>query len=611
MMMRRLLLAGTLVAVAATSAAGQELRWTLLDSYSTDDSALAVLTGDTATVQLELYNGTYGVGVSSYSITIFLDDARVRLVRADSVPGYNMPSPTITPGSGLVTLSATGTGSTALYVMPLATLYFEMNAGATQGSLLSFGVTSLIAGDGTTSLLDAHRTRLLNVCQAAQMWGDLDVSRRITSRDALIAITAAVGLPIGGYDVTVGDVDEDGQTGTRDALYVLNEGVGLETYTRTGEARANHCAPLAPWPDDVAFWGSGTNLFRVAAGDTIVQAVGTTGTGYAPSWAPDGSRILISRFVSAPIYLYEDLVAVAPDGSTADTLGLSTIYYEYAGAWSPDGTRIAFLSYRPVPTNTYALFVANADGTNQVAVSDSLYADYGSAIDWSPDGSQILVRAYDQRACCTYGIWAVNADGAGQALLPLSTAGTGPPGPNAYDPHWSPAGGSYVYDHSYRGRVFSVPAVLVDTLGQPATFLQYNQDYPVWTSGGIAWRSSLDNEYYFQQGSGRILRLTRVTDGSRAAVRRGGRYVASVSVSPTSAVLSLSGTRTAQLTETVLNDLGGAITPGSGIQWSTSDPLVASVDQTGLVTAVATGTVTITASAGGWRSGTATVTVNP
>ena len=81
--------------------------------------------------------------------------------------------------------------------------------------------------------------------------------------------------------------------------------------------------------------------------------------------------------------------------------------------------------------------------------------------------------------------------------------------------------------------------------------------------------------------------------------------VASVDVTPSSSTLSTGGT--VQLTA-VAKDAGGTTIPGIPITWSTSDGLVATVNTTGLVTAVAAGSASITATAGSVL-GIATVSV--
>ena len=81
--------------------------------------------------------------------------------------------------------------------------------------------------------------------------------------------------------------------------------------------------------------------------------------------------------------------------------------------------------------------------------------------------------------------------------------------------------------------------------------------------------------------------------------------VGSVTVTPGTATVSVAFTT--QLTATV-RDVNGASISGASVTWSTSDALVASVSQSGVVTGLLPGTATITATSGG-KSGTATITV--
>jgi len=94
-----------------------------------------------------------------------------------------------------------------------------------------------------------------------------------------------------------------------------------------------------------------------------------------------------------------------------------------------------------------------------------------------------------------------------------------------------------------------------------------------------------------------------VTSLSRFGVR--GFSVGSVEVSPTSSSLDPGGT--VQLTATPRTHDGRSL-DSRPVHWSSSDEGVATVDNSGLVTAVAEGTATITAMSGG-RRGTATITV--
>ena len=81
--------------------------------------------------------------------------------------------------------------------------------------------------------------------------------------------------------------------------------------------------------------------------------------------------------------------------------------------------------------------------------------------------------------------------------------------------------------------------------------------------------------------------------------------VASVAVSPDNATI-VAG-ETVQLTATTLDAAGNELT-GPTVTWSSSDEAMATVDATGLVTALGAGSATITATSGG-KSGTAAITV--
>src|SRR5690349_7292709 len=81
--------------------------------------------------------------------------------------------------------------------------------------------------------------------------------------------------------------------------------------------------------------------------------------------------------------------------------------------------------------------------------------------------------------------------------------------------------------------------------------------------------------------------------------------VASVTVSPGAANVAVTGT--VQLTATPKDANGNPLT-GRAISWSSSDNTIATVNGSGLVTGVAAGTVTITATSEG-KSGTASITV--
>ena len=103
--------------------------------------------------------------------------------------------------------------------------------------------------------------------------------------------------------------------------------------------------------------------------------------------------------------------------------------------------------------------------------------------------------------------------------------------------------------------------------------------------------------------------ITAASEGRTAvvAVTVSSVPVASVAVAPGSDEVVV--TQTLQLTATTKDEQGGTLT-GRPVSWSTSDAAKATVSSTGLVTGIAPGTVTITASAEG-KSGTSAITVKP
>jgi uncharacterized protein YjdB len=101
--------------------------------------------------------------------------------------------------------------------------------------------------------------------------------------------------------------------------------------------------------------------------------------------------------------------------------------------------------------------------------------------------------------------------------------------------------------------------------------------------------------------------ITVSADGKSAVANVTVRTaVASVTLTPATGELTVGGTP-GQLTAAA-RDANNIVLTGRTFTWSTSSSAVATVSQTGLVTAVAAGTATITATSEG-RSGTATITV--
>ncbi len=340
----RRLAAALAILLAVTSPA----RAQVVQLLSGSDSVVSIVVGDSAKVRLEVYGATGGI--AAYSITILLDRSRVDVARADSVPGYGLPKPTVTPsstGTDSVVISASG-GSYTGTIVELADLWFKLASAATQGSLISLRVNTLTSVTGSVDLRPGHRTNVLNTCQAVSYWVDVTGDHVVNSRDALVVLTSAVGIPVTGFDLSFGDVDADGTVDSRDALLILSYSIRLSVPSpRLGKARTNVCAPLYPVPQAMLFF-SGADLYKIAAGDTLPVKVALPLAPYSvyrAIWSPDGARVLYTGYAAT----FSGYKVVASNGTTVDTLTRTVSSFDAGADWSPDGTQMAFVSNRSTP----------------------------------------------------------------------------------------------------------------------------------------------------------------------------------------------------------------------------------------------------------------------
>lgn len=150
--------------------------------------------------------------------------------------------------------------------------------------------------------------------------------------------------------------------------------------------------------------------------------------------------------------------------------------------------------------------------------------------------------------------------------------------------------------------VLSSRAVIITAIGQTlqinATVL--DQDNNVLTDATVAWSS--DNPAVASVSSGGLVTVVsggiaqiKATSGGVSAVAnvQVAQVAVSVAIAPTSVTLAQLG-ENVQL-EAAVYDSGNAPIPGASVTWSSSNPTVATVSSTGLVTAVSNGTARITA----------------
>ena len=146
-----------------------------------------------------------------------------------------------------------------------------------------------------------------------------------------------------------------------------------------------------------------------------------------PDWSPRGRQIIFTshavtdntdNHVTAEIYMID------ADGKRKPTRLTNNTEEERAPSWSPDGKRIVFCCRRGGPD--LEICVMNADGTGQKQLTENTIGDLTPS--WSPDGQKIVFhRRVGQRG--QFQLFLINVDGTGEKQL------TDPPGLNAF-PNW-------------------------------------------------------------------------------------------------------------------------------------------------------------------------------
>ena len=225
-------LALVFVLAAASAARGQQA---LVGMYP---AGVGLDSGQQAAITLvaDLRAGGYVLG--SYQFQVTWNPAVLRYVR--TTPGaFGAPTVNETAASsGTLTLAgASPAGGTGLF--SLAELTFEMtvSSGTSPVTVVAPELTAVTFGSIPVTAVPG------DVCTSAGTWGDVNNDGSILSNDALLVVTAAVGLPITPYTLANADVDADGDADTRDALVILSSAVGLGTPGfRVGTPSGGACA---------------------------------------------------------------------------------------------------------------------------------------------------------------------------------------------------------------------------------------------------------------------------------------------------------------------------------------------------------------------------------
>jgi hypothetical protein len=321
-------------------------------------------------------------------------------------------------------------------------LRITLAAGATDAGYLWARVDSLASPgmDNLAALQGGARSSVVQACHATTTWGDVDGNGRVDSRDALITLSAAVGLPVSGFDLGLGDVDEDGLTNSRDALMMLSYAIVLpiQGTNRLGVGIPDVCPGLTAPGETVVFWrylaSGGGGIFRLDPLSTAPVQLTTDLADDYPRLNAAGTSVAFSCLYQGVIPTQVCLVDLA--GTNRRLLTGPGTPARSLPDWSPDGTKLAYLQAGD-------LFTMNDLGANQTQVSASpIRAGW---VAWSHDGSKL---AYEENGSNLLRTVTVGAPYTGVSLGVTSSQPI----------RWSPGDAGVAYQPGYGAPIWSVPA---------------------------------------------------------------------------------------------------------------------------------------------------------
>lgn len=163
--------------------------------------------------------------LGSFALRVQWDTTRLRLVWGASA---SFGSVQVNPDSLAVGIAriagASPAGATGRVTVATARITPLVRDTAT----LKLNLTELYAAGTFADLLPSAVVTSGAYCPARGRWGDIDGDGNANSRDALIALSNAVGLDVSAFDISLGDVDGSGTTNARDALIILSNAVGVD-----------------------------------------------------------------------------------------------------------------------------------------------------------------------------------------------------------------------------------------------------------------------------------------------------------------------------------------------------------------------------------------------
>lgn len=169
--------------------------------------------------------------------------------------------------------------------------------------------------------------------------------------------------------------------------------------------------------------GSYHHIWVAEPGGEAAPITNAAANDLAPSWSPDGERLVFMRGQA----VQEELFVIDADGTNERQLTNGGGRYP---AWSPDGTKIAFHATRGRREDIYTIEV---DGTNEQRLTDDPNADILPT--WDPSGARI---AFVSDRSGNRDIFVMEADGSGGTAIVAAPS-------DETDPKFAPDGKKLVY----------------------------------------------------------------------------------------------------------------------------------------------------------------------
>ena len=337
------------------------------------DTATGAVPGVPTPIEIRLRDSASAT-VQGATLTFYYDSTRMQILGVLPEAGVGLDSiADTTRGPGSFAITATGS-IVGLLDAPLFQLQVQLRAAATSGTYIWVRSDSAQGTDGYLQSVGA----IGQVCHATTVWGDVDGSGQIDSRDALIVLSAAVGLPATGFNLALGDVDGDGLANSRDALMMLSYAIGLPvTGARIAVGAPDACPGLTAPGDSVVFLRNDVPTGLYALGASSTSPVAIPGATNVPSGDPQARLAADGRSIVyvCPAASGEQICRVDADTGGVVQLTDDTLAVDESPDWSPSGDSIVYL------VNGEIMKMA-ANGSGQAPVLAQTGVMFASEVKW-------------------------------------------------------------------------------------------------------------------------------------------------------------------------------------------------------------------------------------